>query len=146
MFLISGESNIDYNRELYSCHLENMMNDWRTEFFEGDVSDEFGNAFPFGILQVDLIKTQLSQNLISGGYTISYHVEIPIFSQNGPVMRFHNYKWGEVRWQQTLNHGCLPNANAPEAFFAATYDLTDHDSPTFRSVDNIFLYFQSPCY
>lgn len=41
----------------------------------------------------------------------------------------------EVRWQQTLKYGYLPNANAPEAFFAATYDLTDHSSPTSRSGD-----------
>jgi hypothetical protein len=35
------------------------MNDWRTEFFEGDVTDEFGNAFPFGVLQVDLLKIKI---------------------------------------------------------------------------------------
>jgi len=50
--------------------------------------------------------------------------------QNGPTEQGDDFNWGMVRFHQTVDQGVLPNAYIPEGFIAATYDLTDHDSPS----------------
>ncbi|XP_065332916.1 sialate O-acetylesterase-like [Cloeon dipterum] len=97
---LQGEQNIDYNEDYYACHILALVNDWKRTFFQGEVAGENGVAFPFGVVQ------------------------------NGPVWINYNYKWGDIRWHQTVDLGVLPNALLPDAFTAASYDLTDHLSPT----------------
>jgi hypothetical protein len=42
--------------------------------------------------------------------------------------------WGSLRWLQTFSNGEMPSQYYPEFFMAATYDLTDSDSPFGRYV------------
>ena len=50
----AGESNFNLNEDLYSCHIQNLVQDWRNTFLDGNVAvpSENGLAFPFGIVQV----------------------------------------------------------------------------------------------
>lgn len=50
--------------------------------------------------------------------------------QIGPYLEGDDLQYGSVRWHQTVNQGVLPNVYMQEAFFAASYDTTDPDSPT----------------
>lgn len=47
-----GENNVESNADYYSCHIAAMAQDWKNTFVDGDVEDENGVAFPFGVVQV----------------------------------------------------------------------------------------------
>ncbi|KAF4532324.1 hypothetical protein B566_EDAN003627 [Ephemera danica] len=97
-----GESNVGYNADYYGCHMQNLVNDWRNKFVDGNVPvpGEGNHAFPFGIVQI---------GPFSGGGTSG---------------------WGYLRWHQSVDVGTLPNSFIPEGFMAAAYDTTDPSSPT----------------
>ncbi|KAF4532323.1 hypothetical protein B566_EDAN003626 [Ephemera danica] len=97
-----GESNTGYNQDYYSCHMQEMVNDWRNTFVDGavPVPSEGNLAYPFGIVQI------------------------------GPYSGGGNSGYGFLRWHQSADQGTLPNSFISEGFMAAAYDTTDPGSPS----------------
>ncbi|XP_049981626.1 sialate O-acetylesterase [Alexandromys fortis] len=95
-----GESNADYNRDLYSCVFPALIDDWRQTFHRGS-QGQTGRFFPFGFVQLS-------------SYTL---------------MNTSDYGFPEIRWHQTADFGFVPNLKMPNTFMAVAMDLCDRDSP-----------------
>ncbi|XP_075822448.1 sialate O-acetylesterase isoform X2 [Microtus pennsylvanicus] len=95
-----GESNADYNRDLYSCMFPALIDDWRQTFHHGS-QGQTERFFPFGFVQLS-------------SYTL---------------MNTSDYGFPEIRWHQTADFGFVPNLKMPNTFMAVAMDLCDRDSP-----------------
>ncbi|XP_057623045.1 sialate O-acetylesterase [Chionomys nivalis] len=95
-----GESNADYNRDLYSCMFPALIDDWRQTFHDGS-QGQTERFFPFGFVQLS-------------SYTL---------------MNTSDYGFPEIRWHQTADFGFVPNLKMPNTFMAVAMDLCDRDSP-----------------
>lgn len=95
-----GESNIDYNTDLYSCTFPALIEDWRQTFHRGS-QGQTERFFPFGFVQ---LSSQLSTGSSDGGFP-----------------------W--IRWHQTADFSYVPNPKMPNTFMAVAMDLCDRDSP-----------------
>ncbi|KAH0515522.1 sialate O-acetylesterase [Microtus ochrogaster] len=95
-----GESNADYNRDLYSCMFPALIDDWRQTFHDGS-QGQTERFFPFGFVQLS-------------SYTL---------------MNTSDYGFPEIRWHQTADFGFVPNLKMPNTFMAVAMDLCDWDSP-----------------
>ena len=49
--LFSGESNVNFNRDLYNCTFPLLIDDWRQTFHDGS-QGQTERLFPFGFVQV----------------------------------------------------------------------------------------------
>ncbi|XP_023447728.1 sialate O-acetylesterase isoform X2 [Dasypus novemcinctus] len=99
-----GESNGNYNTDLYNCTFPALIDDWRQTFHCGS-QGQTERLFPFGFVQ-------LSSDLSAGP------------SQDG---------FPQIRWHQTADFGCVPNLRMPNTFMAVAMDLGDRNSP-FKSI------------
>uniref|UniRef100_A0A8C6R1K0 Sialate O-acetylesterase n=1 Tax=Nannospalax galili TaxID=1026970 RepID=A0A8C6R1K0_NANGA len=95
-----GESNADYNRDLYNCTFPALIEDWRETFHHGS-QGQTERFFPFGFVQLS-----------------SY------WSVNKS-----DYGFPQIRWHQTADFGFVPNLKMPNTFMAVTMDLCDRNSP-----------------
>ncbi|KAF4526347.1 hypothetical protein B566_EDAN014084 [Ephemera danica] len=100
MIWSQGESNLDYNPELYVCHLHNFMKDVSSRFFDATVPVPHENniSFPFGVVQA------------------------------GPMNNDRPDVWGDLRWSQSLGNYLELYSWLKGKFFVSTYDLTDNSS------------------
>jgi hypothetical protein len=115
-----GEANVFKDPEFYSCHITALVQDWKNTFPHGQTTADNGVAFPFGIVQV--------YNSLAKNQFLYFKTNV-LFFQLGTTLSTDNNKWGDIRMHQTADQGVLPNPYIPEAFMAAAYDLTDHESP-----------------
>jgi sialate O-acetylesterase len=90
-----GESNADYNRDLYNCTFPAMITDWRQKWFiaTGALTDL---QFPFGFVQIG----PTDGKPVVAGYT-------------------------DIRWHATADVGFVPNDILENVFMAVSFDLTD---------------------
>ncbi|XP_038179617.1 sialate O-acetylesterase [Arvicola amphibius] len=95
-----GESNANYNRDLYSCMFPALIDDWRRTFHYGS-QGQTERFFPFGFVQLS-------------SYTL---------------LNTSDYEFPEIRWHQTADFGFVPNLKMPNTFMAVAMDLCDRDSP-----------------
>ncbi|GAB1294044.1 Sialate O-acetylesterase [Apodemus speciosus] len=95
-----GETNANYNRDLYACMFPALIEDWRQTFHYGS-QGQTERFFPFGFVQ-------LSSYLLKNS---------------------SDYGFPEIRWHQTADFGYAPNLKMPSTFMAVTMDLCDRDSP-----------------
>ncbi|XP_008584623.1 PREDICTED: sialate O-acetylesterase isoform X1 [Galeopterus variegatus] len=95
-----GESNVNYNRNLYNCMFPALIDDWRQTFHHGS-QGQTKRFFPFGFVQISSEK-----------------------STNTSDDRFP-----QIRWHQTADFGYVPNQKMPNTFMAVAMDLCDRDSP-----------------
>uniref|UniRef100_A0A5F9CAI5 Sialate O-acetylesterase n=1 Tax=Oryctolagus cuniculus TaxID=9986 RepID=A0A5F9CAI5_RABIT len=95
-----GESNMDYNRNLYNCTFPALIEDWRQTFHRGS-QGQTERFFPFGFVQ------------------LSSYLAPPSPDEGFP----------HIRWHQTADFGYVPNVKMPNTFMAVTMDLGDRDSP-----------------
>lgn len=51
--LFSGESNVNFNRDLYNCTFPALIEDWRQTFHHGS-QGQTERLFPFGFVQVSI--------------------------------------------------------------------------------------------
>jgi sialate O-acetylesterase len=93
-----GESN-QGNAASYGCALSEMVNDWRSKWFERS-NGQVDESFPFG-------QVQLAPN-----------------NDNNAETGFP-----DVRWHQTYEYGYTPNPLMSNIFTAVAMDLPDFDSP-----------------
>lgn len=54
VFTFSGEANVDYHQDKYSCSFPAMICDWRMAFHQGS-GRQTAKDFPFGFVQVYLV-------------------------------------------------------------------------------------------
>uniref|UniRef100_A0AC11BYR4 Sialic acid acetylesterase n=2 Tax=Ovis aries TaxID=9940 RepID=A0AC11BYR4_SHEEP len=95
-----GESNVNFNRDLYNCTFPLLIDDWRQTFHDGS-QGQTERLFPFGFVQ-------LSSYLFG---------EAP------------NDGLSQIRWHQTADFGYVPNQRMPNTFMAVSVDLCDRNSP-----------------
>ncbi|XP_006892862.1 PREDICTED: sialate O-acetylesterase [Elephantulus edwardii] len=95
-----GESNMNYNLDLYNCTFPALIEDWRQTFHYGS-QKQTERFFPFGFVQ---LSSYLPQNSSEDGFP-------------------------KIRWHQTADFGYAPNAKMPKTFMAVTMDLGDRHSP-----------------
>nr|BAC26026.1 unnamed protein product [Mus musculus] len=95
-----GESNADYNRDLYTCMFPELIEDWRQTFHYGS-QGQTDRFFPFGFVQQSSYMLKNSSD----------------------------YGFPEIRWHQTADFGHVPNPKMPNTFMAVAIDLCDRDSP-----------------
>lgn len=92
-----GESNTNYQRDLYECIFPHMIDDWREKWHEGTLKSTNKN-FPFGFVQ---IANRDVENASVGVYPV-------------------------LRWRQTANYGYTPNSKLKNVFMATAVDLVDN--------------------
>ncbi|XP_010827735.1 PREDICTED: sialate O-acetylesterase isoform X4 [Bison bison bison] len=95
-----GESNVNFNRDLYNCTFPLLIDDWRQTFHDGS-QGQTERLFPFGFVQ---LSSYLSGEALHDG--------LP-----------------QIRWHQTADFGYVPNQRMPNTFMAAAVDLCDRNSP-----------------
>ncbi|XP_047608121.1 sialate O-acetylesterase isoform X1 [Phacochoerus africanus] len=95
-----GESNINFNRDLYNCTFPALIEDWRQTFHRGS-QGQTERFFPFGFVQLS--------SFLSGATS----------SDGLP----------HIRWHQTADFGYVPNLRMPNTFMAVAMDLCDRNSP-----------------
>lgn len=95
-----GESNQDFNRDLYNCTFPELIDDWRQTFHFGS-QRQTHRLFPFGFVQLSSYETD----------------------------RTSDEKFPEIRWHQTADFGYAPNIKMPNTFMAVAMDLGDRSSP-----------------
>ncbi|XP_031200147.1 sialate O-acetylesterase isoform X2 [Mastomys coucha] len=95
-----GESNANYNRDLYACMFPELIADWRQTFHSGS-QGQTDRFFPFGFVQLS-----------------SYELK-----------NLSDYGFPEIRWHQTADFGSVPNPKMPNTFMAVAMDLCDRESP-----------------
>ncbi|KAL4688072.1 hypothetical protein H8957_004718 [Semnopithecus entellus] len=95
-----GESNINYNTDLYNCTFPALIEDWRETFHRGS-QGQTERFFPFGFVQ---LSSDLSKKSSDDGFP-------------------------QIRWHQTADFGYVPNPKMPNTFMAVAMDLCDRDSP-----------------
>ncbi|XP_016059871.1 PREDICTED: sialate O-acetylesterase [Miniopterus natalensis] len=95
-----GESNVDFNRDLYNCTFPALIEDWRQTFHRGS-QGQTERLFPFGFVQLSSVLTDAN-------------------SDDG---------FSQIRWHQTADFGYVPNKRMPNTFMAVAMDLCDRDSP-----------------
>ncbi|XP_060160206.1 sialate O-acetylesterase isoform X3 [Globicephala melas] len=95
-----GESNVNFNRDLYNCTFPALIEDWRQTFHDGS-QGQTERFFPFGFVQ---LSSYLSGATPNDG--------LP-----------------EIRWHQTADFGYVPNLRMPNTFMAVAVDLCDRNSP-----------------
>ncbi|XP_007950328.1 sialate O-acetylesterase [Orycteropus afer afer] len=94
-----GESNTNYNKDLYNCTFPALIEDWRQTFHYGS-QGQTERFFPFGFVQLSSYLSKTSKN------------DFP-----------------QIRWHQTADFGYVPNARMPNTFMAVAMDLCDRNSP-----------------
>ncbi|KAL4647271.1 sialate O-acetylesterase [Arapaima gigas] len=95
-----GESNTEYNLDLYNCTFPTMIDDWRMSFHKGS-GGQTAMDFPFGFVQLSTdVKNSLRE------------------------------VYPDLRWHQTADHGSVPNPRMKRTFMAVALDLPDEDSPS----------------
>ncbi|XP_058520025.1 sialate O-acetylesterase isoform X1 [Ochotona princeps] len=95
-----GESNMNYNRDLYNCTFPELIEDWRHSFHQGS-QGQTERFFPFGFVQ------------------LSSYLPAPSPDEGFP----------DIRWHQTADLGYVPNVKMPNTFMAVSIDLGDRNSP-----------------
>ncbi|XP_027801292.1 sialate O-acetylesterase isoform X1 [Marmota flaviventris] len=95
-----GESNMNYNRDLYNCTFPALIEDWRQTFHHGS-QGQTERFFPFGFVQ---LSSYLSNDNSDDGFP-------------------------QIRWHQTADFGSVPNLKMPNTFMAVAMDLCDRNSP-----------------
>ncbi|XP_059786127.1 sialate O-acetylesterase [Balaenoptera ricei] len=95
-----GESNVNFNRDLYNCTFPALVEDWRQTFHDGS-QGQTERFFPFGFVQ---LSSYLSGATPNDG--------LP-----------------QIRWHQTADFGYVPNLRMPNTFMAVAMDLCDRNSP-----------------
>lgn len=98
--LFSGESNVNFNRDLYNCTFPLLIDDWRQTFHDGS-QGQTERLFPFGFVQ---LSSYLFGEALNDG--------LP-----------------QIRWHQTADFGYVPNQRMPNTFMAVSVDLCDRNSP-----------------
>lgn len=91
-----GESNTDYQRDLYGCIFAKMIDDWRENWYES-TNQATNPSFPFGFVQ---IANALLENVSVGDYPV-------------------------LRWHQSADFGYAPNEKLQNVFMATAIDLVD---------------------
>ncbi|XP_032140982.1 sialate O-acetylesterase isoform X1 [Sapajus apella] len=94
-----GESNINYNMDLYNCTFPALIEDWRQTFHHGS-QGQTEQYFPFGFVQLSSYLSKIR----SDGFP-------------------------QIRWHQTADFGYVPNLKMPNTFMAVAMDLCDRESP-----------------
>ncbi|XP_003417536.1 sialate O-acetylesterase isoform X1 [Loxodonta africana] len=100
MIWYQGESNMNYNVDLYNCTFPELIEDWRQTFHYGS-QGETERFFPFGFVQ---LSSDLSNSTSEEGFP-------------------------QIRWHQTADFGYAPNVRMPNTFMAVAMDLGDRNSP-----------------
>lgn len=100
MIWYQGESNEDFNRDLYNCTFPELIDDWRQTFHIGS-QGQTERFFPFGFVQLSSYLTDAALD----------------------------ERFPEIRWHQTADFGYVPNIKMPNTFMAVTMDLGDRESP-----------------
>ncbi|XP_019565981.2 sialate O-acetylesterase isoform X1 [Rhinolophus sinicus] len=95
-----GESNVNFNRDLYNCTFPALIEDWRQTFHHGS-QGQTERLFPFGFVQ---LSSALSSVASDDGFP-------------------------QIRWHQTADFGYVPNLRMPNTFMAVAMDLCDRTSP-----------------
>ncbi|XP_036132540.1 sialate O-acetylesterase [Molossus molossus] len=95
-----GESNANFNRDLYNCTFPTLIEDWRQTFHSGS-QGQTDRLFPFGFVQ---LSSFLSHANSDDGFP-------------------------QIRWHQTADFGHVPNLRMPNTFMAVAMDLCDRNSP-----------------
>ncbi|KAM7051620.1 sialate O-acetylesterase isoform 2-T2 [Molossus nigricans] len=95
-----GESNANFNRDLYNCTFPALIEDWRQTFHSGS-QGQTDRLFPFGFVQ---LSSFLSHANSDDGFP-------------------------QIRWHQTADFGHVPNLRMPNTFMAVAMDLCDRNSP-----------------
>lgn len=95
-----GESNVNFNRDLYNCTFPALIEDWRQTFHHGS-QGQTERLFPFGFVQ---LSSALSTVASDDGFP-------------------------QIRWHQTADFGYVPNLRMPNTFMAVAMDLCDRTSP-----------------
>ncbi|KAM5245698.1 sialate O-acetylesterase [Ctenodactylus gundi] len=95
-----GESNKNYNRDLYNCTFPALIEDWRQTFHAGS-QGQTDRFFPFGFVQ---LSSYLHTSVLDDGFP-------------------------QIRWHQTADVGFVPNPQMPNTFMAVAMDLCDRDAP-----------------
>ncbi|XP_057604056.1 sialate O-acetylesterase isoform X2 [Hippopotamus amphibius kiboko] len=95
-----GESNMNFNRDLYNCTFPALIEDWRQTFHSGS-QGQTERLFPFGFVQ---LSSYLSGATPDDGFP-------------------------QIRWHQTADFGYVPNPRMPNTFMAVAMDLCDRNSP-----------------
>ncbi|XP_047375547.1 sialate O-acetylesterase isoform X1 [Sciurus carolinensis] len=95
-----GESNMNYNRDLYNCTFPALIEDWRQTFHHGS-QGQTERFFPFGFVQ---LSSYLPTEKSDDGFPL-------------------------IRWHQTADFGSVPNRKMPNTFMAVAMDLCDRNSP-----------------
>ncbi|XP_025749248.1 sialate O-acetylesterase isoform X1 [Callorhinus ursinus] len=94
-----GESNVNFNRDLYNCTFPALIEDWRQTFHRGS-QGQTERFFPFGFVQLSSYLSATSDDTFP-----------------------------QIRWHQTADFGYVPNARMPSTFMAVAMDLCDRKSP-----------------
>ncbi|KAM9221295.1 sialate O-acetylesterase isoform 1-T2 [Dugong dugon] len=100
MIWYQGESNTNYNMDLYNCTFPALIEDWRQAFHQGS-QGQTERFFPFGFVQ---LSSYLSNTTSGDGFP-------------------------QIRWHQTADFGFAPNVRMPNTFMAVAMDLGDRNSP-----------------
>lgn len=95
-----GESNVNFNRDLYNCTFPALIEDWRQTFHHGS-QGQTERLFPFGFVQLS--------SVLAGAVS--------------------NDQLPQIRWHQTADFGYVPNLRMPNTFMAVAMDLGDRNSP-----------------
>lgn len=67
-WLFLGESNMNYNKDLYNCTFPELIEDWRHSFHQGS-QGQTERFFPFGFVQVCVPRGRNDQH--PSGYFVS---------------------------------------------------------------------------
>jgi len=97
--LFLGESNVNFNRDLYNCTFPALIEDWRQTFHRGS-RGQTERFFPFGFVQLSSYLSATSDDTFP-----------------------------QIRWHQTADFGYVPNTRMPSTFMAVAMDLCDRKSP-----------------
>ncbi|ELK09798.1 sialate O-acetylesterase [Pteropus alecto] len=95
-----GESNVNFNRDLYNCTFPALIEDWRQTFHRGS-QGQTERLFPFGFVQLS--------SVLAGAVS--------------------DDRLPQIRWHQTADFGYVPNLRMPNTFMAVAMDLGDRNSP-----------------
>uniref|UniRef100_UPI00325C346D Sialic acid acetylesterase n=1 Tax=Cavia porcellus TaxID=10141 RepID=UPI00325C346D len=96
-----GESNVNYNKDLYNCTFPALIEDWRQTFHSGS-QGQTERVFPFGFVQLSSYLSTADDPPVG----------VP-----------------QIRWHQTADLGFVPNRRMPNTFMAVALDLCDRTSP-----------------
>jgi sialate O-acetylesterase len=112
-----GESNINYNRDAYTCTFSKMIETWRNVWHTrtNSTSDP---TFPFGFVQVYNCCFSFSFDDVN-----YFPFQLATADPSGKTVG--GFPW--IRWHQTFDVGYVPNDKVPNVFMAVALDLRDDE-------------------